>query len=86
MKAVVFYEHGGPDVLRVEDVPVPEIGPDDVLIRVRAVSVNRTLDIDVRTWGATWPIPFPHILGADPAGDVVRVGATVRGFGSGIGS
>ena len=43
MKAVVFYEHGGPEVLRVEDVPVPEIAPDDVLMRVRAVSINRTL-------------------------------------------
>jgi NADPH:quinone reductase-like Zn-dependent oxidoreductase len=80
VKAVVFHRLGGPEVLTVEDVPVPEIGPDDVLVRVRAVSVNRTLDIDVRTWGATWPIPFPHILGADPAGDVAAVGASVRGF------
>jgi len=47
---------------------------------VRAVSVNRTLDIDVRTWGATWPIPFPHILGADPAGEVVELGSAVEGF------
>jgi NADPH:quinone reductase-like Zn-dependent oxidoreductase len=80
MKAVVFRRLGGPEVLQVEDVPVPPVGPDDVLIRVRAVSVNRTLDIDVRTWGATWPIPFPHILGADPAGEVAEVGAAVRDF------
>jgi NADPH:quinone reductase-like Zn-dependent oxidoreductase len=83
MKAVVMYAHGGPEVLQLEDVADPLVGPDDVLIRVRAVSVNRTLDIDVRTWGATWPIPFPHILGADPAGDVVAVGAAASGFAVG---
>jgi NADPH:quinone reductase-like Zn-dependent oxidoreductase len=80
VKAVVFHEHGESDVLRVEDVPVPTCGPDDLLVRVHAVSVNRTLDIDVRTWGATWPIPMPHILGADPAGEVVTVGSAVQGF------
>ncbi len=83
MKAVVFRRLGDPEVLEVEDVPVPEVGPNDVLIRVRAVSVNRTLDIDVRTWGATWPIPFPHILGADPAGDITQIGTAVQGFKAG---
>jgi NADPH2:quinone reductase len=78
VKAAVFYEHGGPEVLRIEDVPMPEVGAEDVLIRVQVVSVNRTLDIDVRTWGATWPIPLPHVLGADPAGDVVQTGSGPR--------
>jgi NADPH:quinone reductase-like Zn-dependent oxidoreductase len=80
MKAIVFYEQGGPEVLQFEDRPVPQIGPDDVLLKVRAVSVNRTLCIDARTWGATWKIPLPHILGADPAGEVAQVGAAVQGF------
>jgi NADPH:quinone reductase-like Zn-dependent oxidoreductase len=80
VRAAVFHEHGGADVLHLEDVPTPDVGANDVLIRVRAVSVNRTLDIDVRMWGATWPIPFPHILGADPAGDVVELGSAVEGF------
>ncbi len=80
MKAVVFYEQGGPEVLRLEDRPVPPIGETEVLLKVHAVSVNRTLDIDVRTWGATWNIPMPHILGADPAGEVAQVGASVHGF------
>jgi len=83
MKAVVFYEHGGPEVLRVEDVPRPAVGSDEVLIRVRAVTVNRTLDLDVRQRGANWPIPFPHILGPDPAGDVAEVGSAVTGFAPG---
>ena len=80
MKAVVFHEQGGPEVLQLEDVPVPQIGPDEVLLKVRAVSVNRTLDIDARTWGATWNIPLPHILGADPAGEIAEIGAAVKGF------
>jgi NADPH:quinone reductase-like Zn-dependent oxidoreductase len=80
VKAVVFYEQGGPEVLRFEDRPVPQIGESDVLLKVRAVSVNRTLDIDVRTWGATWNIPLPHILGADPAGEIVEVGGAVNGL------
>jgi NADPH:quinone reductase-like Zn-dependent oxidoreductase len=80
MKAIVFYEQGGPEVLRLEDRPVPQIGPKEVLLKVHAVSVNRTLDIDVRTWGATWKIPLPHILGADPAGEIVEIGPEVKGF------
>ncbi len=83
MKAIVFYEQGGPEVLRLEDRPVPQIGATDVLLKVRAVSVNRTLDIDVRTWGATWNIPLPHILGADPAGEIVQVGAALEEFKTG---
>ena len=42
MKAIVFYEQGGPEVLRLEDRPVPQIGATDVLLKVRAVSVNRS--------------------------------------------
>lgn len=83
MKAIVFYEQGGPEVLRLEARPVPQIGPKEVLLKVHAVSVNRTLDIDVRTWGATWKIPLPHILGADPAGEIVQLGSEVKGFETG---
>lgn len=80
MKAIVFHEQGGPEVLQLEERPVPDIGPGDILMKVRAVSVNRTLDIDARTWGATWSIPLPHILGADPAGEVAVVGSAVEDF------
>ena len=47
MKAVRFHQHGGPEVLRYEDAPDPEPGPDDVLIHLRAASLNR-LDLWVR--------------------------------------
>ena len=77
MKAVVLREFGGPDVLRLEDVPPPRTGPGDVLVRVRAVSVNRSFDLMVRSGedprGATPPI----ILGADPSGEIVAIGEGV---------
>ena len=80
MKAVMFREHGGPDVLEVVDRPVPTPGATEVLIRVRSVSVMRTLDTEVRSRPGYGGIPLPHILGADPAGDVVQVGSAVDGF------
>ena len=65
MKAVRIHEDGGPDVLRYEDAPDPEPGPDDVLIRLRAASLNR-LDLWVRSGLPS--VPKPRILGADGAG------------------
>ena len=47
MKATVFHEHGGPEVLRVEDMPQPEAGPGQVLVKVGACGVNR-LDLWAR--------------------------------------
>jgi NADPH:quinone reductase len=48
MQAIVIREFGPPEVMRVEEVPTPEPGSDEVLIRIHAVSVNRTLDLAVR--------------------------------------
>ena len=45
MKAIVLQEFGGPEKLSYEDVETPKVGPDDVLVKVGAVSVNRTLDM-----------------------------------------
>jgi NADPH:quinone reductase-like Zn-dependent oxidoreductase len=73
MKAVRFHQHGGPEVLIAEEIPEPEIRADEVLVRVRACSVNH-LDLFVRGGLPGVRYTMPHILGADIAGEVVRVG------------
>ncbi len=65
MKAIRIHEDGGPEVLRYEDAPDPEPGPDDLLIQLRAASLNR-LDLWVRRGLPS--VPKPRILGADGAG------------------
>jgi NADPH:quinone reductase-like Zn-dependent oxidoreductase len=77
MKAIRIHEDGGPEVLRYEDAPDPEPGPDDVLIRLRAASMNH-LDLWVRKGLPS--VPKPRILGADGAGVIEAVGADVEGF------
>jgi NADPH:quinone reductase-like Zn-dependent oxidoreductase len=65
MKAIRIHEDGGPEVLRYEDAPDPEPGPDEVLVRVRAASLNH-LDLWIRKGLPS--VPKPRILGADGAG------------------
>lgn len=74
---------GGPEVLEYTDWPDPSPGPGEVLIEVRAVSVGRTLDVEVRRRGADFQVELPRVLGSDPAGVVVAVGEEVTGFGVG---
>ena len=69
-----MHEFGGPEVLRYESVPSPAPGANQVLIEVRAVSVNRTLDCVVRAGRYRIKPTFPHVLGTDPAGIVSAVG------------
>jgi NADPH:quinone reductase-like Zn-dependent oxidoreductase len=76
MKAVLFRQHGGPDKLSYEDVPMPAIGPDEVLIKVKACALNH-LDIWIRQGNPAYPMPLPHISGADVAGIVEQAGANV---------
>ncbi len=77
MKAVLLREFGGPEVLRVETVPDPVPGAGEIVIRVGAVSINRSFDLAVRrgTYGRT-PV-LPLVLGADPSGTVVAVAPDV---------
>ena len=82
MQAVRFHEHGGPDVLRFEEAPVPRPGPNDALLRVRACALNR-LDIATRNGPRGWQIPLPHILGNDVAGEAVAWGSAVSGLSEG---
>ncbi|HXI26908.1 MAG TPA: zinc-binding dehydrogenase [Vicinamibacterales bacterium] len=74
MKAIRFHEHGGPEVLRLEDAPDPELAPGEVLVRVRACALNH-LDIWERQGLPRVQIPLPHISGSDVAGDVMASAA-----------
>ncbi len=76
MKAVRFHEYGPNNVLAYDDVEVPEPGAGEVLIRMRACGVNH-FDVDVRSGVSRWPLPLPHQLGVEFAGDVESVGAGV---------
>ena len=74
MKAAVYYETGPPDVLRYEDVPDPDCGPDDVLIDVEAVSIEGG---DTLNRGGGEMATTPHVVGYQCAGTIAEVGATV---------
>jgi 2-desacetyl-2-hydroxyethyl bacteriochlorophyllide A dehydrogenase len=82
MKAVLFREHGGPDKLSYEDLPTPQIGPEEVLIRVKACALNH-LDIWIRQGNPAYPMPLPHVSGSDIAGVVEAVGEQVQGIAAG---
>lgn len=76
MQAIVLREHGGPEVLRAEELPLPEPGPGEVRVRVRAVALNH-LDLWVRRGGPAFHLEYPHRLGADVAGTIDAVGPGV---------
>ena len=76
MKAIIFEQHGGPEVLRLAEVADPEIKDNEVLIEVRACALNH-LDVWVRSGLPGIKIPLPHILGNDIAGVVRQAGALV---------
>ncbi|HXH51141.1 MAG TPA: zinc-binding dehydrogenase [Terriglobia bacterium] len=76
MKAVRFHEHGGPDVLKYEDAPKPEIQPNEVLVKVKACALNH-LDLWVRSGVRAWKLPMPHIVGSDISGEVAQIGSLV---------
>ena len=73
MKAVIFRQHGGPEVLEYADVPQPLIRANEVLVEVKACALNH-LDVWTRGGLPGIKIPLPHILGNDIAGVVREVG------------
>ena len=77
MKALVIHEHGGIEKLTLADLPKPTIGPDDVLINVKAIALNR-LDLFVREGSPALKLSLPHIVGSDGSGVIVEAGANVR--------
>src|SRR5260370_24876146 len=84
MKAVIFAQHGEPEVLKLTEVPDPQIKANEVLVAVRACALNH-LDVWVRNGLPGIKIPLPHILGDDVAGGgssgggLVTWGKTRRG-------
>jgi NADPH:quinone reductase-like Zn-dependent oxidoreductase len=75
MKAAIFHEHGGPEVIRIEQVPRPAPAPGEVLVEVRAAAMNH-LDLWVRR-GLPIETTMPHVGGSDVAGVVAEVGEGV---------
>ncbi len=80
MKAVRIHKFGGPEVLIYEDVPDPQPRKDQVLVRVKACSLNH-LDIWVRK--GLPGVKLPHILGSDVAGEIAEIGEYVTGLKAG---
>jgi len=85
MKAIVLHQYGGPEQLRYEETERPAFGDKEVLVRVRATSVN-PIDFKLRSGAAKarMPLEFPAILGRDLAGEVVETGRDVTGFPKGM--
>lgn len=85
MKAVVLEEYGGPEKLSYRDIPMPEFGDNEVLVKVKATSVN-PVDYKLRSGAlkALMPLELPAILGRDLSGEVVETGRDVKGFPRGM--
>ncbi len=82
MKAGFFQQHGGPEVLEYGELAEPVAGPDEVLVRVRAVALNH-LDLFVRAGLPGLKLQFPHIGGCDIAGEIAATGEGVSGWQEG---
>ncbi|UJR78952.1 NADP-dependent oxidoreductase [Sandaracinus amylolyticus] len=77
MRAVRFHEYGGPEVLRYDEVPCPEPGAGEILVRVHAASVN---PIDWKIAAGAYGLSLPRVAGHDFSGVVAGVGEGVAGF------
>jgi NADPH2:quinone reductase len=78
-RAVVMRAFGPPDVLRVETLPLPDLGPSEILIRTLAAAVNHSdLEIRAGNWHIRRDPPLPYVPGLEVLGDVAAVGADVQ--------
>jgi len=77
MKAAFFLNPGPPDVITYGDIPDPVCRPNEVRVRVGAVSVN-PIDTYIRNGANYWPLPKPYVIGCDVAGTIVELGSEVR--------
>ena len=82
MRAALFSDYGGPEVIEITDVPIPKPGPGEVRIKVKAASMNH-LDLWVRR-GLPIETPMPHIGGSDVAGIVDATGPGAKDVPIGI--
>lgn len=80
MKALTLNGYDGLASLRFAEVATPEPGPNDVLVKMKAASVNPVDTKIARGYGGPSQRPLPHVLGRDGAGTVVKVGSAVTGF------
>ena len=77
MKAIRIHEHGGIDKVVIDEIPAPVPEPNEVIVKIRATSVNH-LDIWVRRGFGNLKLPLPMILGSDGAGTISELGAAVN--------
>lgn len=82
MKAIVFHQHGGPEVLKYEEVAPSALRRNEVRVAVKAAALNR-LDLFVREGWPSLRLEMPHIPGADAAGVVLEVGEGVENVAPG---
>ncbi|WP_229053330.1 quinone oxidoreductase [Aeromicrobium sp. Leaf350] len=79
-RAIVIRAHGGPEEMRLEEIVVPDPGPDELLVEVAAAGVNY---IDTYQRSGQYSTPLPFTLGKEASGRVLAVGAGVTGFAEG---
>jgi len=77
MKAAYIEQTGPPENIKIGELPRPEPGPGQVLVRVRAVALN-PIDLYIRSGMVAFPLAFPYIIGCDLGGTVEKIGAGVK--------
>jgi D-arabinose 1-dehydrogenase-like Zn-dependent alcohol dehydrogenase len=79
VKAVVFHEFGGLDVLQLEEMADPKPGPGEVLLDITACALNH-LDVDIREGVSRFPVEPPFVLGLEVVGRIAALGDGVEGW------